>query len=356
MNRKAVHRQRRQRRDAKLRRRDALLGAASLMTHLVVFLLLPGLVVYADQPRKLVVRLELPTTVALPAADRSAEADSTAAPVAAPATREAAVRDDDLPVASLPPLEAPGPRPVEEPVREDTPAAVEAAEATSGMSAADSAPAETKPVPRDNEATSISSVQPLAVPGERAQVPPPPSGAEPAAPGQPDAREEVGAGEAEADATHELAVEESAAEEQEGGANGAPGGHPDTEEGPGTGPASDDAADTTADTAGSPPGPTARDLELLAEYADAARRRIRSQARNPEQGGAGTVTFEFEVARDGHLVDVAVIRSSGYSNIDNDVVEATRAAFNERREKLSFPAEVTVASWVFVMSLEYPLY
>ena len=97
-------------------------------------------------------------------------------------------------------------------------------------------------------------------------------------------------------------------------------------------------------------------MRLLGEYGDAARLRIRSQARNPEQGGKGIVTFEFEVARDGHLIDVRVIRTSGYANLDNDALEATRAAFNERKEKVPFPSDVTVASWVFVMSMKYPLY
>ena len=42
--------------------------------------------------------------------------------------------------------------------------------------------------------------------------------------------------------------------------------------------------------------------------------------------------------------------------MDNDTLEATRAAFNERHEKIPFPPDVKVASWTFVMSIKYPLY
>jgi outer membrane biosynthesis protein TonB len=55
-------------------------------------------------------------------------------------------------------------------------------------------------------------------------------------------------------------------------------------------------------------------------------------------------------------MDVWVVKSSGYANMDNDAMEAARAAFNDRAEKMPFPRDVTVASWVFVMSLKYPLY
>jgi TonB family protein len=106
----------------------------------------------------------------------------------------------------------------------------------------------------------------------------------------------------------------------------------------------------------SPPGPSEYELRLLGQYGDAARQRIRSQARNPEHGAEGAVKLEFEVARDGHLIDTWVYESSGHILLDNDALEATRAAFNDAREKVPFPSDVKVDRWVFQLALEYPLY
>jgi len=105
-----------------------------------------------------------------------------------------------------------------------------------------------------------------------------------------------------------------------------------------------------------PPGPSAAELRLLNGYGDSARLRIRSQARNPEAGAEGVVTLTFEVESKGHLVSVRVLKSSGRELLDNDALDAVRAAFNDKHEIIPFPADVKVEHWVFTMKLEYPLY
>lgn len=105
-----------------------------------------------------------------------------------------------------------------------------------------------------------------------------------------------------------------------------------------------------------PPGPTQAELNLLEDYGAKAFKRIKSQARNSEAGVRGTVVFEFEVNRKGTLLDVRVVKSSGHNNLDNDVLEATRAAFNEPHEIIPFGKDVSLKQWSFRKSLEYPLW
>jgi len=105
-----------------------------------------------------------------------------------------------------------------------------------------------------------------------------------------------------------------------------------------------------------PPGPSPHELDLLKAWGDKARKRIRSQGRNSEEGARGTVRFEFDVSRRGRLLDVRLTKSSGYNNLDNDALEATRAAFNEAWEIVPFPDDVSVDKWTFPMDLTYPLY
>jgi periplasmic protein TonB len=112
--------------------------------------------------------------------------------------------------------------------------------------------------------------------------------------------------------------------------------------------------DTAAPSA--PPGPSKQELSLLSAYGDVARKRIKSQARNPEAGGGGTVKLEFTVAKSGRLVDVKLVESSGYKLLDNDALEATEVAFNEKHEIIPFPKDVKVEQWTFFMALKYPLW
>lgn len=105
-----------------------------------------------------------------------------------------------------------------------------------------------------------------------------------------------------------------------------------------------------------PPGPSQAELNLLEDYGAKAFKRIKSQARNSEQGVRGTVVFEFDVSRKGYLLDVRVVKSSGHNNLDQDVLEAARAAFNEKYEIIPFPKDVSVDKWSFRKSIDYPLY
>lgn len=105
-----------------------------------------------------------------------------------------------------------------------------------------------------------------------------------------------------------------------------------------------------------PPGPSQAELNLLEDYGAKAFKRIKSQARNSEQGVRGTVVFEFDVSRKGYLLDVRVVKSSGHNNLDQDVLEAARAAFNEKYEIIPFAKDISVDKWSFRKSIQYPLY
>ncbi len=337
-------------RAARSRRRDMLLGAASLMLHIAVFLLLPSLAVHAELPRVLLIELVRP--VAPAGAPTTAPATT---PEPAPEVLTDAADAADAPTqAEVAPVPTPAPpEPTPQPAPQPESQTVPAQTTTQPVT----------PVAEANEATSISRRAPVVAPQSPVAVEEPVEQA-PA----PVADEPVEAApQPAAEAPVEEAPSPSSPSETDisDDAPEASAGDDDTSDATDT--ADDDANATQDDDASQapaaepgppapPPGPSEYELRLLGEYGDVARLRIRSQARNPEQGGNGIVTFEFEVARDGHLVDVWVIKSSGYANMDNDALEAARAAFNERAEKKPFPSDVTVAGWVFVMSLKYPLY
>jgi TonB family protein len=105
-----------------------------------------------------------------------------------------------------------------------------------------------------------------------------------------------------------------------------------------------------------PPGPSDHELDLLREYGDKARKRIKSQARNSEAGARGTVKLAFDVSNKGRLLDVRVANTSGFKNLDSDAIEACQVAFNEAREIIPFPDDVQVKQWTFTLELTYPLY
>lgn len=105
-----------------------------------------------------------------------------------------------------------------------------------------------------------------------------------------------------------------------------------------------------------PPGPSQHELDLLRDYGDKARKRIKSQARNSEAGARGTTKIEFTVSRTGRLLDVKTAVSSGFNNLDNDSLEACRAAFNDAWEIVPFPKDVSLDKWNFRMDITYPLY
>lgn len=344
MKQAAVSKLRQTERAARSRRRDMLLGAASLALHIVVFLLLPSLAVHAELPRELLIELVRPVA---PAGAPTTQPATTPEPAPelltdAADAAETPAQADAVPVPSPAP-----PEPTPQPEEQTAPAQ-------------DSVPIET-PVAEANEATSISRAlpvvateSPVAVEEPVEQAPAPVADERVEAAPQPAASAPVEetppvSSPSETD-TNDDAPEVSTGDED--AADDADSADDDAAQ-------DDDASQAPAADPGPPappPGPSEYELRLLGEYGDAARLRIRSQARNPEQDSQGIVTFEFEVARDGHLIDVWVIESSGYTNIDTDAMEAARAAFNERAEKKPFPDSVSLASWVFVMSLKYPLY
>ena len=139
--------------------------------------------------------------------------------------------------------------------------------------------------------------------------------------------------------------------------DGPPAAPPSNNPGTGTEPAKPTGPEGPESAAPSPPpGPSKEELNLLSGYGDAARKRIKSQARNPEASGGGTVKFEFTVERSGRLKDVKLVETSGYKLLDDDALEATTAAFNERHEIIPFPKGINVDQWTFFMALKYPLW
>jgi TonB family protein len=339
---------RRTERLARTRRRNLWLAGSSLLTHLLIFLLLPGLAVEIAPRRELLIELVSPR-----AAGAQTLTQAAGKPVATPAQAGTAAEEaQSETTTSAKPVVVPEqpenaePQPVEaQPEPEQaSPQANEATSISSAPVTVPQSPEQVQDQPVEQEAVAVVDEpvsQPSPQPAKPAQARP----AESKPAETPPAASQQQPADAESDS------EESSTPEAEG--------NPGVTEGEDRPAEAEEAGGSDGEDAegeGPPPGPSAAELRLLGEYGDAARLRIRSQARNPEQGGEGTVTFEFDVARDGHLIDVRVVRSSGYANLDNDALEATRAAFNERAEKVPFPRDVTVASWTFVMSLKYPLY
>ncbi|MEZ5337242.1 MAG: TonB family protein [bacterium] len=103
-----------------------------------------------------------------------------------------------------------------------------------------------------------------------------------------------------------------------------------------------------------PPGPSESELNILGDYGDAARKKIRRLVRTPERARErdikGPVTFEFEVDRNGNLLSVRAIESP-HKILEQECFEATRVAAPFGK----FPPEVSVKSWKFRMKLEFPI-
>ncbi|MCB1221129.1 MAG: TonB family protein [Planctomycetales bacterium] len=103
-----------------------------------------------------------------------------------------------------------------------------------------------------------------------------------------------------------------------------------------------------------PPGPSQAELNILGDYGDAARKKIRRLVRTPERARErdikGPVTFEFELDRNGNLLSVKAIESP-HKILEQECFEATRVAAPFGK----FPPEITVKSWKFRMKLEFPI-
>jgi len=320
---------------ARTRRRELSLAGGSVLLHLLIFLLLPGLAVDITPQRELLINLVQARAAGQGTQVTGHSTEPEALP--APPEPESPASVDQPSPPEQPATPEPQPETANSQAKPSSPQANQATSISSAPVTVPQSPQQVQDQPVENEAVPVVD-EPVAQPQPKPAKPVPAQPSQQPAPQETPAAAETGqdspmTGPAEENSSDASADDEATPATDEGGAEG------EDEEG-----------------GGEPPGPSAAELQLLGEYGDAARLRIRSQARNPEQGGEGTVTFEFEVARHGHLIDVRVIRTSGYANLDNDALEATRAAFNERAEKKPFPRDVTVASWTFVMSLKYPLY
>jgi len=64
----------------------------------------------------------------------------------------------------------------------------------------------------------------------------------------------------------------------------------------------------------------------LAEWGGRIRARIERAKRSPQGGGAGRVLLALRVARDGRLVSVSVVQSSGVAKVDDAALTAVRRA------------------------------
>jgi TonB family protein len=368
MNDATIRRQRSALQRTAQRRRDAAVLAASLLCHALLLLVLPGFAAQIKPPPVIYVKLTQPVK-ALGAGPKAT------APKYAPVPqgeRVGPLNPDMKKGTAQPAPKAPGkPKPATK-----TQAKAQAKPQAKPAIAKPAVPAKAAPAAKTQVHTPMLPAKPQAKP-DTPRVEP----ATPAKPGKPAAKpapakpsDSGGSGGGDKHDTGGSAGSGGGA-----GGSGTPGGGSggppsDKEPGPGGKPGTPGAPDQgPAAPAGSPggadkpetgppppppppPGPSQAELNLLEDYGTKAFKRIKSQARNSEQGVRGTVVFEFDVSRKGYLLDVRVVKSSGHNNLDQDVMEAARAAFNEKYEIIPFPKDISLDKWSFRKSIEYPLY
>lgn len=119
-------------------------------------------------------------------------------------------------------------------------------------------------------------------------------------------------------------------------------------------PDSDTTGALTEGPAAGPPGPGEAELNILGDYGDAARKKIRRLVRTPERarenGIKGPVLFEFELDNNGKLLSVKAIESA-HKILEQECFEATRVAAPFGK----FPPGVNVKRWKFRMTLNFPI-
>ncbi len=100
--------------------------------------------------------------------------------------------------------------------------------------------------------------------------------------------------------------------------------------------------------------PTSKSIgvkDLLAQYKEALRARIDAEKFYPtmsrRMGQRGTAIVAFTLLKDGHIINARVLKSSGYSRLD----EAAKAAVTSVKEFDPIPDEIGVNS----MDLEIPV-
>lgn len=355
------------------RKRDALLLAGSVLFHIILFLLLPALTSPVPASMELIVEI-----VGKPEPEQAGSmgAGGGTSPVAG-----------DVDSASSKPI-APGPQHQQQAAGAPKQPQADAKPKDSG-GGQPSKPAESHPA-TTNEATAVVPptpivVKPVTPPEEKVpppaetpkakpeETPPPvqPPKVEPKekpAPALPKVKVEdtPPPQEGERDQAQPSPAPDKKEQPQPGQGEGAesgsggeqPGGQPSGSGNDSAG-ADDKGQGSSGDAAGTPgppPGPTAAELDLLKDYGDKARKRIRMLARNPERATEqhlkGKVTFEFEVSNTGKLLGVKVLRTSSHPVLDEECLDATKVAAPFGR----FPKGVSVKKWKFEMTLEFPLY
>lgn len=333
------------RRNAEIRR-NSLFALVSLVLHAALLLVLPGMAVSRPPVETLFVELNIPQQAvrqAKPTPVAVVEDDALMPPTAA-STTPAQTTPEPKPVAqSAPAAKASAEQPQAPKVQAKPGATAAPAKSAPGNSASDVKLTPKQPeqpvAPKSEEKTPVEN-KPADTQGKANPTPQPEADPE----AQPSAGKDSGAAPATAPPVNMPK-------------DGPPAAPPSDNPGTGTKPAEPTGPQGPETAAPSPPpGPSKEELALLGAYGDAARKRIKGQARNPEAGGGGTVKFEFTVARSGRLVDVKLVESSGYKLLDDDALEAVTVSFNEKHEIIPFPKEVTVSQWTFFMALKYPLW
>lgn len=366
------------------RRSNAALALASLVAHLLLLLLFPGVVLPPATPPTLVIRLSQPSP------DRTAR-----------------IADSSKPIQGLEP-QVPGglgarsldPQDGQAAVRQSAPGSnphpSRPAGAAGQIVPQNSAPRTAGPValPQTgptSDATDIDNPAPRVVPQspqETAVPPKPEAEREDARPAPPASKPDTAPSSKPQESNKPDGPPQGRPDQP-----GAPGvakpapetGKPDSNpnQGQGSGP-SPDPGDGSGNTPGAPnnqgpagrtapdfgapaipAGPGDAELAVLGSYGDHCMNEIKKQARNPERAREkfkgqkdnwGTVSFEFEVSKTGKLLDVRITSDGGYAPFGDEVEEATRIASRYFGGWSKYGVVASVESWTFKRKLKFPLY
>jgi hypothetical protein len=386
-------------RTPRLKQRDLALGLGSLLVHVLLLVLLPGLAVPKAQPAPLLIHLIQPdkpepaeVTPPEPASKPLLGLDTEVpggmgARSLEPQDGQAAVRRSSpgsnphpkkpagaagLPVPTSAPAQAPDvaqPAPASEaaptsegdttevvrpprvvkqsPKEQSAPAVPPTPDPKPGAKAKPKRQAANNTAAKSAQAGTAKAKQPKAQPQGRPEETGAPGVAKPAPEtGKPDPTPNSGTG--------------SGPSPNPGNGSGNTPGAPDN-----TGPEGRTAPDFGAPAL--PKGPGDGELAILGRYGDHCMEEIKKMARNPEQarekfkgqaGEWGTVTFQFEVTKSGKLLDVRVLNNGGFAPLGEEVEEAVRVCgrtgkFGSWSKYGSVPM---VDSWTFKRRLKFPLY
>lgn len=365
------------------RRSNAALAGASLLFHLALLMLFPGLAMPQIKPPVLLIELSPNSAI------RPVRVD--------PASKQLLGLDHEVPAGmgarSLDPQDgqaavrqsAPGSN-----MNPQRPAGAAGAIVPQHGQAAPSGPVSPQQPGPSSDVTDIVNAQPRVVPDSLQQTTVPPN---PQAQDLPDAKPSPPA--AQPDQSPQTRPADKPSETQPQGRPDQPGAPgiakpaPETgkqdrnpNQGSGSGP-SPDPGDGSGTTPGAPnnqgpegrtapdfgapalpTGPGDGELAILGAYGDHCMNQIKRQARNPERAREhfkgksdwGTVTFEFEVSKAGKLLDVRIVNDGGFAPLGAEVEEATRVAAQYFGSWAKYGAVASVDSWTFKRKLKFPLY